>query len=153
MSETVVLTGAAAGVGRATARAFGRSGANIVLVARHRESLEAAQREIEQAGGHALVFPADVADADALDAAAEAAEREFGAIDIWVNCAMATIFSRLPRSRPTNIAAPPRSPISAACTARWRPCGGCAAQPRHHRAGRLGAGLSRDPAAIGVLRR
>jgi short-subunit dehydrogenase len=94
MSETVVLTGAAAGVGRATARAFGRSGANIVLVARHRESLEAAQREIEQAGGHALVFPADVADADALDAAAEAAEREFGAIDIWVNCAMATIFSR-----------------------------------------------------------
>jgi short-subunit dehydrogenase len=93
MSETVILTGAAGGVGRATARAFGQRGTKIVLVARDRESLERAKQEVEQVGGHALPFPADVADADALDVAAEAAEREFGAIDIWVNCAMATIFS------------------------------------------------------------
>jgi len=94
MAETVVLTGAAAGVGRATARAFGRRGANLVLIARSAESLEAAKAEIKQAGGKAIAFPADVTDADALNAAAERAEREFGAIDIWVNCAMATIFSR-----------------------------------------------------------
>jgi short-subunit dehydrogenase len=93
MPEIVVITGAAAGVGRATARAFGRRGAHVMLVARSAESLQAAKAEIETAGGRALAFPADVADPAALDAAAEKAEREFGPIDIWINCAMATIFS------------------------------------------------------------
>jgi short-subunit dehydrogenase len=93
MAEIVVITGAAAGVGRATARAFGKRRAHVTLVARSSESMEAAQAEIEHAGGRALLFPADVVDAAALDAAAEKTEREFGPIDIWINCAMATIFS------------------------------------------------------------
>lgn len=91
--ETIVLTGAAAGVGRATARAFGERGANVVLVARGQEALDAAASEIEAAGGRALAVPTDVADADAVERAAAAAEDRFGPIDVWINCAMATIFS------------------------------------------------------------
>src|ERR1051326_9024338 len=94
-AETVVITGAAAGVGRATARAFGRRGARIGLLARSVEDLNDAASEIEAAGGAALVLPTDMADSDAVEAAAEAVERQFGPIDIWVNCAMATIFSRV----------------------------------------------------------
>src|SRR5438477_734745 len=92
-TKTVVITGAAAGVGRATARAFGRRGAGVGLLARGVDDLNDAAAEIEAAGGTALVLPTDVADADAVEAAAEAVERRFGPIDIWVNCAMATIFA------------------------------------------------------------
>ena len=91
--ETVVVTGAAGGVGRATARAFGRRGANVGLLARGVEGLEAAAGEIAAKGGAALVLPADVADAEAVERAAATVEQRFGPIDIWVNCAMATIFS------------------------------------------------------------
>jgi short-subunit dehydrogenase len=94
-SETVVITGAAAGVGRATARAFGKRGARVGLLARGVDDLKAAAAEIEQAGGKALVLPTDVADPDAVEAAAAAVERQFGAIDIWVNVAMATIFGEV----------------------------------------------------------
>ena len=93
-AETVVITGAAAGVGRATAQAFARHGARIGLLARGVDDLNAAAAEVEAAGGEALVLPTDVADSDAVEAAAAAVERQFGAIDIWVNCAMATIFAR-----------------------------------------------------------
>jgi len=92
-AETVVITGAAAGVGRATARAFGRRGARVGLLARGVDDLNDAAAEIDAAGGAALVLPTDVADPDAVEAAAEAVERRFGPIDIWVNCAMATIFA------------------------------------------------------------
>src|SRR3954451_7449599 len=91
--ETVVVTGAAGGVGRATARAFGRLGGNVGMLARGVEGLEAAAREVAQEGGSALVLPTDVADADAVERAASAVEQRFGPIDIWINCAMATIFS------------------------------------------------------------
>jgi len=94
-AETVVITGAAAGVGRATARAFGRRGACIGLLARSVEDLNDAASEIEAAGGTALVLPTDMADSDAVEAAAEAVERRLGPIDIWVNCAMATIFANV----------------------------------------------------------
>src|SRR5690348_8372907 len=94
-TETVVITGAAAGVGRATARAFGRRGARVGLLARSVADLDDAAAEIQSAGGQALGLPTDVADPDAVEAAAEAVERRFGPIDIWVNCAMATIFARL----------------------------------------------------------
>ena len=93
-AETVVITGAAAGVGRATARAFGRHGARVGLLARGVDDLNDAAAEIEAAGGKALALPTDMADPDAVEAAAEAVERRFGPIDIWVNCAMATIFAR-----------------------------------------------------------
>ncbi len=91
--EVVVITGASAGVGRATARGFAKQGAHIGLLARGSEGLEGAKREIEAMGGRALVLPTDVADADQVEAAANAVEQEFGPIDIWVNNAMASVFS------------------------------------------------------------
>ncbi|MEW6296619.1 MAG: SDR family oxidoreductase [Thermodesulfobacteriota bacterium] len=91
--EVVVITGASAGVGRATARAFARRGAHIGLIARGREGLEGARRDVEAAGGKALVLPADVADADQVEAAAAAAEEHLGPIDVWVNNAMVSVFS------------------------------------------------------------
>src|SRR3954453_16653826 len=80
--QVVVITGASAGVGRATVRAFAREGADIGLLARGRDGLEAARREVETAGGRALVVPTDVARADQVEAAAERIERELGPIDV-----------------------------------------------------------------------
>jgi NAD(P)-dependent dehydrogenase (short-subunit alcohol dehydrogenase family) len=91
--EVVVITGASAGVGRATARAFAQRGARIGLLARGRDGLEAARREIEDAGGQALALPVDVADAKAIEAAADSVEETFGPIDVWVNNAMVSVFS------------------------------------------------------------
>lgn len=91
--KVVVVTGASAGVGRATVRAFAREGASVGLIARGRERLEAARAEVEQCGGRSLVLPVDVADAEAVDAAAERVERELGPIDVWVNNAMTSVFS------------------------------------------------------------
>jgi short-subunit dehydrogenase len=90
---TVVITGASAGVGRATVRKFARHGAQIGLLARGIDGLKAAQREVEKLGGKALVIPTDVANAEEVEAAAEKVETEFGKIDVWVNNAMASVFS------------------------------------------------------------
>jgi short-subunit dehydrogenase len=92
-SEVVVITGASAGVGRATAREFGGHRARVGLVARGKEGLEGARREIEDLGGKALVLPTDVADPDQVEAAAAAVEKNFGPIDVWVNDAMCSVFS------------------------------------------------------------
>jgi len=92
-NETVVITGASGGVGRAAARKFAAEGAKIGLIARGRRGLEAAAREVEQAGGQALVLPVDVADYDAVEAAASSVEEAFGPIDIWVNDAMVTVYA------------------------------------------------------------
>lgn len=96
----MVITGASAGVGRATAIAFARRGARIGLIARGREGLEGAKRDVEEAGGEALVLPADVADAEAVEAAAAAIEERFGPIDIWVNNAMTSVLSPLKEMTP-----------------------------------------------------
>jgi NAD(P)-dependent dehydrogenase (short-subunit alcohol dehydrogenase family) len=98
--EVVVVTGASAGVGRAVVREFAKHGAAIGLLARDRPRLEAARQEVEQAGGEALVLPTDVADADAVERAAEAVERELGPIDVWVNNATATTFAPVTKIRP-----------------------------------------------------
>ena len=90
---TVVVTGASAGVGRATVRAFAVRGASVALVARGRDGLDAAAAEVEAHGGRALVLPADVSDPAAVDQAASAAEAELGPIDVWVNNAMVSVFS------------------------------------------------------------
>jgi NAD(P)-dependent dehydrogenase (short-subunit alcohol dehydrogenase family) len=91
--EIVVITGASAGVGRATARAFGKRRAKVGLIARGIDGLEAAKREIEELGGEAIVLPLDVADESAVEQAAAKVERAFGPIDIWVNNAMLSVFS------------------------------------------------------------
>jgi NAD(P)-dependent dehydrogenase (short-subunit alcohol dehydrogenase family) len=91
--SVVVITGASAGVGRAAVRAFARQGADIGLIARGIDGLEGARREVEAAGGRALVLAADVADAGAIEAAAERVERELGPIGVWVNNAMVSVFS------------------------------------------------------------
>jgi len=94
MAEVAVITGASAGIGRATAREFARRGCSVALLARGREGLEAAAREVEELGGRALVIPTDVADEPAIQGAADQVVERFGHIDIWVNNAFAGIFSR-----------------------------------------------------------
>jgi short-subunit dehydrogenase len=100
MPETVVITGASAGIGRATAHAFAAQGAHIGLIARGSKALEGTAAEVERDGGKALPLPVDVADPNAVEGAAERVERDFGPIDIWVNCAMATIFAPFHRISP-----------------------------------------------------
>jgi NAD(P)-dependent dehydrogenase (short-subunit alcohol dehydrogenase family) len=101
MTQTVVITGASAGIGRATARLFGERGAKVGLIARGSAGLDAAALEVELAGGKALPVAADVADFDAVDAAATQIETELGPIATW-----------------------------GSCTARWPPSAGCAPATR-----------------------
>jgi len=98
--ETVVITGASAGVGRAIARKFAINGARIGLLARGREGLEAARKEVEELGGKALVVSVDVAYSDQVEAAAAQIEAELGEIDIWINNAMASVFSPIKEMTP-----------------------------------------------------
>jgi len=93
MSEVVVVTGASSGIGRAIAQEFGKHGASVALLARGREGLEGAVRDVEAAGGRAIPIPTDVANHDQVEAAAQSAEEAFGPIDIWVNDAMTTVFA------------------------------------------------------------
>ena len=98
--EVVVITGASAGVGRATARAFADRGAHIGLLARGPDGLEAARNEIAAAGGQALALPTDVAQPEQIEAAADAVEQKFGPIDIWINNAMVSVFSPIKEMTP-----------------------------------------------------
>ncbi len=91
--EVVVITGASGGVGRATARAFGKRGAHVCLVARGQAGLVGAKRDIEQAGGKAIIVAGDAADPQTHERAAQQTEETFGPIDIWVNVAFTTVFS------------------------------------------------------------
>jgi len=100
MSEVVVITGASAGVGRATAQAFGKRKAKVGLIARGVDGLEAAKREIEAEGGEAIVLPLDVSDHDAVERAAAKVEERFGPIDIWINNAMLSVFSPIMAMQP-----------------------------------------------------
>ena len=93
--KVVVVTGASAGVGRATARAFARQGADVGLVARSNPGLQAAAREVQVEGRRAVAIPTDVADHEEVEVAADQVEAQLGPIDVWVNDAMATIFARV----------------------------------------------------------
>lgn len=99
-SEVVVITGASAGIGRAAAVEFAKHGAKIGLLARGRDGLEGARKEVEAAGGEALVFQVDVADPDQVETAAAAVEAAFGPIDIWVNNAMVSVLSPVKEMTP-----------------------------------------------------
>lgn len=91
--KVVVITGASAGVGRATAWEFAKKGAHIALLARGYEALEATKMEVEEFGGKAITYALDVADADQIEKAASFIEEQLGPIDIWVNNAMTSVFS------------------------------------------------------------
>ena len=93
MATVVVVTGAGAGVGRATAIEFARQGCDVALLARNDDRLESAARECRAYGAQALSLPTDVADAAAVESAADRTEQELGPIGIWVNVAMATVFA------------------------------------------------------------
>jgi NAD(P)-dependent dehydrogenase (short-subunit alcohol dehydrogenase family) len=98
--QVVIVTGASSGVGRAVARAFGQARCRVGLIARTREALENAAREIEIAGGEAHVLPLDVADAAAVDRAADEVAARWGRIDTWVNDAMVSVFSPVSEMKP-----------------------------------------------------
>ena len=91
--KVVVVTGGSEGLGRAIVRRFAADGADIAVLARGREALEGANRDIEAGGGRALAVSVDVADSAAVESAARAVEESLGPIDIWVNDAMTTVFS------------------------------------------------------------
>ncbi len=95
MGDIVVITGATSGVGRATARRFAETGANVALLARGEEALEGAAKDVESLGGTPLPIPTDVAEAGQVEVAAGQAERELGPIDVWVNNAMTTVFAQV----------------------------------------------------------
>ncbi len=92
--RTVVVTGASAGIGRATAREFARKGDRVALLARGQRGLDAAAAEVEAAGGRALIVVVDTSDADAVDRAASRVEEQLGEIDVWVNVAFTSVFAR-----------------------------------------------------------
>ena len=92
-TQTVVVTGASAGIGRATARLFGQRGARVALIARGQAGLDGAARDVQEAGGQALAISADVADYEQVTAAARKAEERFGPIDVWVNVAFTSVFA------------------------------------------------------------
>ena len=91
--QVAVITGASAGVGRAIAHRFAKAGWRIGLIARDAEALEQVRQEVAELGGSAIVAAADVADAEALFAAADQIENAFGSIDVWINDAMVTVFA------------------------------------------------------------
>jgi len=91
--QTVVVTGASAGIGRATARLFGERGASVGLIARGEAGLDGAVRDVEEAGGKALAVTADMADHAQVTAAARQIEEHFGPIDVWVNVAFTSVFA------------------------------------------------------------
>jgi NAD(P)-dependent dehydrogenase (short-subunit alcohol dehydrogenase family) len=99
-SQTVVVTGASAGIGRATAELFGARGARVALIARGEAGLRGAADAVDYRGGRALPLPVDVADFDAVDQAAERAESELGPIDVWVNVAFTSVFAPFTKITP-----------------------------------------------------
>ncbi len=151
--RVVVITGASAGVGRATAHAFAKEGAHIGLIARGAERLEAARREVEELGGKAVIVAADVADADAIEAAAATIEQQLGPIDVWVNNAMTSVFSPVKEmtadefKRVTEVTYLGFVNGTLAALKRMLP------RDRRHHSGRQRAGVSRHSSAGRVLRR
>lgn len=83
--KTVIVTGAATGIGRATAILFAQSGANVVAVDIHAEALESLKKELAQHTDNALTLVCDVCDENGVGKAVQAAESQFGHVDILVN--------------------------------------------------------------------
>jgi NAD(P)-dependent dehydrogenase (short-subunit alcohol dehydrogenase family) len=92
MSRVAVVTGGGAGVGRACVRAFAARGYDVAILGRDEQRLAEAADEVRALGQRAIAIPTDVADADAVDAAADLVERDLGPIDVWVNDAMTSVY-------------------------------------------------------------
>src|SRR4051812_29132309 len=93
--QSIVITGGSAGVGRAIALRFARVGARVAVIGRSKTGLESVKREIESLGSKAFVFPLDVSDGSAVEAAADSVVQQWGGIDIWINNAMVSMFAAL----------------------------------------------------------
>ena len=106
-------------------RSLRTPGDRVALLARGETGLDAARAQVERAGGHAVSYPVDVADFDAVDRTAQQIEETLGPIDIWVNVAFASVFAPFWEITPTSSGGSPTSPTSATCTARWPPCAVC----------------------------
>src|SRR3954454_6822674 len=98
--KVVAVTGASAGIGRATARELAAQGADVGLIARGEDRLQAAAREVRAAGRRACVARADVADAEQVEAAAARIEAELGPIDVWINVAMTAVLAEVADTTP-----------------------------------------------------
>lgn len=101
--RVIAITGASAGVGRATARWFAREGARIGVMARGLEGVTSTAAELEELGAKALALDVDVSDPDAVELAASELENTFGPIDIWINNAMVTVFGPVDQLRPEEL--------------------------------------------------
>lgn len=99
-SPVVVITGASAGLGRATAKVFARNGWRVGLLARGQAGLAGAAEDVHRLGGEPMELAADVADAQAVAAAAERVASTWGGIDVWVNNAMATVIGAIDEIAP-----------------------------------------------------
>ena len=118
--RVVVITGASAGVGRATVREFARQGASIGLIARGKAGLEGALHEAEMLGGEGLICQADVADHQQVEDAAQAVEQRFGPIDMWINNAMCSVFSPVKQMTADDYRRVTEVTYLGVFTARWR---------------------------------
>ena len=153
MTQTVVITGASAGIARATARLYGARGASVGLIARGQAGLDGAAQDVIEAGGQALAVPTDVADHAQVEKAATEIEAQFGPIDVWINVAFASVFAPFAEITPdefrrvTEVSYLGFVHGTMAALSRMRPRG-----RGHDRAGRLRAQRARHPAAVGLLR-
>ena len=153
MAKVVVITGASAGVGRATAIEFARHGCDVGIIARDQQRLDEAAEELRRLGVRARAVSADVSDFAALDAAATRIEQELGPIDVWVNNAMATIFAPVRSNHARRVS--PRDGSDLSGPSAWdhgRADTHALTQLRHYHQCWLCAGVSRNPTAICLLR-
>lgn len=93
MARTAVVTGGSAGIGLATAHHLAASGWDVAIIARDQPRLDEAKQDLERKSGRVLAISADVADAKAVDAAADRIEAELGPIEAWINNAMSTVLA------------------------------------------------------------
>jgi len=101
--RVVVVTGGSAGVGRAAVRMFAEHGDDVAVIARGWDGLDAAAKEVEAAGRRALALSVDVSDAAAVESAAAEVEESLGPIDVWVNCAMTSVFAPFKDAMPEEV--------------------------------------------------
>ena len=125
VAKVVVITGAGAGIGRATAREFAHEQCDIGLIGRDTSRLEHAAAELRDLGVRALAVPADVADAAAVEAAADRVEQEFGPIEVWVNNAMATVFAAVSDTDAAEFRRATEVTYLGTVSAPWRHCAVC----------------------------